>query len=1119
MKSTLFTRPANFFLVLVLFPLVVFSQRINDRAPEIKVPVSSELFRYASYPVSNFTGVPDIQVPLYELNFSDFDLPISLSYHGSGHKVDDIASWVGLGWSLQAGGVITRIVNGAPDEELSAGIFRNPIKTSADVAQLSDEQAQIYFEDVLRRKIDTEPDAFYYNFLGMSGKFFLDPEDGVQTQPKSDFLIEFNNGLFKITDDYGRQFFFHEVGTTRTSGDFPPPYYAASTSWHLTKIISADKKDTIEFSYIKEMAEAIKTVDYSMEVGRLAQIIQDIAPTGNREDAGIANVPTYSVYYAEMWNSFLSRITFSGGYIEFLSTRDRSDHGMRRLHTINVAKGGEVIKHIDFETGYFFSDQGYNLHSSPKDRYRLKLSKVNIYGTSFADGPQRYSFEYDEQYKLPPRLNCGVDWWGYSNGKIHNETLVPLPENGQSYEYTDPEHRLKAVTVPGILRQLADRNPNVNHMKAYQLKRIVYPTGGYADFEFEPNRRSRSKQVPKQVTLAYAIGMKENNSPSVVEFVAPMGANRATFQMSLQPWTDQTQPYIELWNLTTNRRLSRDFVYPGEQTFVTTTISLKPGDRYRVIANINKNERDPNDDPDRRVIANIYYMSSEMQTLTEYGPGLRIRSISSYSDRNVLASREEYRYGKDESGFAEPRFFDYIFDLKTYVQKYYFVYWAIGDKPGGQGGGSTLVVLGRPIFDHYSEGNLVSYPFVTRYVHGSNGESHKTVYEYSFQKDEQYEYGIPESASLVSNFWRNGKLLKKTVYKQHADGRYEIVREKINRYVEKTFGEYHGLRVRRNHIAKGVTWFQKDASFYFTWFDYYFKSGIRKLISSQERTYVNGLESTNVITDYDYLNDGNLIPRVTTTVSSSDRYQTIYTTYPKDYLRGTPWLDKMASGNMLRYPVERIHYVGGGTSDPTVISGKLERYDDAGRGLVNQSYILDLNRALPMSQFKISNSRSSGLPDLANIDSYDPDDSYRLTSSVNSRDVHGNPNEIRVLSGTTVLIWSYSGQYPIAKIENASYDEVKQGLNDPSGTFLSQLSGKTEPSAADFTRLNNLRGHSGMLKAQITTYTYKPLVGMTSMTDPRGVTEYYQYDGFQRLKDVLDFDKNVLQNYRYHYRP
>ena len=54
--------------------------------------------------------------------------------------------------------------------------------------------------------------------------------------------------------------------------------------------------------------------------------------------------------------------------------------------------------------------------------------------------------------------------------------------------------------------------------------------------------------------------------------------------------------------------------------------------------------------------------------------------------------------------------------------------------------------------------------------------------------------------------------------------------------------------------------------------------------------------------------------------------------------------------------------------------------------------------------------------------------------------------------------------------------------------------------------------------AQMTTYTYRPLVGMTSMTDAKGLTTYYGYDGFQRLKTIKDREGNILKNYNYHYK-
>ncbi|MNX98357.1 hypothetical protein D3C86_1307640 [compost metagenome] len=55
-------------------------------------------------------------------------------------------------------------------------------------------------------------------------------------------------------------------------------------------------------------------------------------------------------------------------------------------------------------------------------------------------------------------------------------------------------------------------------------------------------------------------------------------------------------------------------------------------------------------------------------------------------------------------------------------------------------------------------------------------------------------------------------------------------------------------------------------------------------------------------------------------------------------------------------------------------------------------------------------------------------------------------------------------------------------------------------------------------KAMVSSYTYKPLVGMTSKTDPRGIKETYTYDGMQRLQAILDHLNNVTKSVDYHYR-
>ena len=54
--------------------------------------------------------------------------------------------------------------------------------------------------------------------------------------------------------------------------------------------------------------------------------------------------------------------------------------------------------------------------------------------------------------------------------------------------------------------------------------------------------------------------------------------------------------------------------------------------------------------------------------------------------------------------------------------------------------------------------------------------------------------------------------------------------------------------------------------------------------------------------------------------------------------------------------------------------------------------------------------------------------------------------------------------------------------------------------------------------AFIKTYTYDPLVGVTSITDPKGDTVYYTYDGLGRLQYVKDAQGKLLTDYQYHYK-
>ncbi len=101
-------------LALVLFnPSLILAQQETKITPPS--PEAASLAQYAEIPVSTYTGVANIDIPIYTIRARDIELPISISYHASGIKITQEASSVGLGWSLNAGGIISRNIMNQDD--------------------------------------------------------------------------------------------------------------------------------------------------------------------------------------------------------------------------------------------------------------------------------------------------------------------------------------------------------------------------------------------------------------------------------------------------------------------------------------------------------------------------------------------------------------------------------------------------------------------------------------------------------------------------------------------------------------------------------------------------------------------------------------------------------------------------------------------------------------------------------------------------------------------------------------------------------------------------------------------------------------------------------------------
>jgi len=206
--------------------------------------------------------------------------------------------------------------------------------------------------------------------------------------------------------------------------------------------------------------------------------------------------------------------------------------------------------------------------------------------------------------------------------------------------------------------------------------------------------------------------------------------------------------------------------------------------------------------------------------------------------------------------------------------------------------------------------------------------------------------------------------------------------------------------------------------------------------------------------------------------------------------------------------------------DNKAVGGKIFEYGSfPGGGAVGNIYKpgmeLSLNTDAP-----VANCQQIHLDDQNNL-VYDSRYTPRL--NYDNYSTKGNPLEIfKENDMHTAYIWDYNDTYPVIKAENVSFSVLNNAVNAATGSLGNLLYGigdmTTVPQKEAWKTFNtNLRSYEGLSNAMVTTYTYKPLVGLTSSTDPNGIPTYYEYDAFGRLIIVRDIDNNIVKNYDYHY--
>jgi len=1067
---------------------------IDHSLPKIESPSPSvaALMRFEEIPVSNYTGIPDISIPIYSIDSrsKDISVDIALKYHPSAIAVDEVASATGLGWSLFAGGSISRTVRGYPDEWYNAksqfitakvGIYRDELGTTernryyefipVTGNQMTGTQLTYFdrhlWESKEKGKFDNEHDLYQFNFMGHTGRFIIK-----KTSPTQYSIVRLDNDnaisvqyfagststpYFIVYDDKGYEFRFDIRETTQQSAGSVTRYLDQSiveslssgnvdyiSSFHLSKIFRNNLL-LVEFTYNTDseiMNENTTTVNntinsnfsnsssvYSL-VTNCPGELSKFAPLFNGSTSS-RNVKTKKIKKIDIVGKSKIYFTYENGRTDTNLSGDPV-----RLKKIEIKNGNDVA---------FKEFELYYSTSTVSTRKRMLLQKV----TERAAG-STLALSYELTYAPNSGVNLNKDYWGY--------------------------HTVDNPFYP--------KEPHPSACKTEVLQKMTLPTGGAVVFGFEANTYS---YIGADAVTDFSDNFDYWLHDDDYKYFSSNGGTtsyqnlKLSTQNQLMKWTgtfNSSNAFVKLYKIVNG-------VYVEVPSVTGTEIVIQAGAQYAMnFTNFTTGTLAS------ATIAIEYREVNINHSQFKYGGGLRIKRIGHFEDASVSA---QY-YDIPNAGQPQP--------LKQKAYNYNFF--------TNQNKTSGSLSFGKPVFEYYkSEEAFIDCqsPYVTPYsytttttfnnlfplrTHGSDvGYQNVTVSEtgngtslYTYRSpidhpEDPETYNVPDLFRPSKN---KDYLRGQVTEEVHRNAAGDILKRINYDYTTTESEELTGLAIRGsscpysylyqnyenyiNHVFNANYWCW-NAITYLTPLELYEAFGWTRISSKITAEYFDG--STQPLTTSETFSFNPLNKKLEThivTNSSNEVFKTNYT-----YLAGD---------------IQQV-----------------DSYKD--NILLSQSYI-QYSNSWTTNNFKLP----------ANIQTAKGGLNLETRLQYNRYDAIGNPEEIQQANGTKICyIWGYNNAYPVAKIENISYAAIPTALI----TAIQNASNAVNYNeSAMLTALNNLRINTALAQAMVTTMTYKPLVGISSATDPKGDKITYLYDGLGRLEYVKDKDNNLLSENQYYYR-
>ena len=1038
---------------------------VVPRSPDV-----AALEKYVWQPVSHATGTLNVEVPLFRIPLAPgAGLDLSLSYHASGVRVNDLPGCAGTGWALNAGGCISREIRGQRDETMHSGFYRfikaHPGHTFPERIDLLSDSALI--DSIDRGIVDPEPDLFCLTLPGRSLHFFLGSDGEFHTIPQSDIRIDSSplgslngTGTWRVTDGHGNRWIFGGPGATETSYDQRQRPYP--TAWKLTSVLSSSGQVLATLSYTETETSPpgyYRNV-YRAENPALYLCLASSAKSDLDSHFGLRTIHAQEVFLTRR----LSSIHVPGlGDVTLRWMKEPNKYSCQLVDSIRL-------------TGVTGSTAWYAL-SYQGTAWRPFLKDITRGGTGAPTETYR-SFGYYPG--LPLQHSYAQDLWGFYNGKDNHSLFADSWGHIDNGIDNNADRRVGEAPWTG------------------SLKTVQLPAGGRTEITYGHNMTWTTDTALHAVsmrdsvradTIGTAYGApfrvcEYSRTNATLTFAVP-GHGRWEADFTLENATEGT---VVFSGSASGIRNSNDLLpsfYTAENypVFSYATSAEVPAGWY--VWKVTLRWTDLPGDVSWLYPASVSYTyygnSATGQRHEAVTGGIRVEKVAVYDADSSLVEERQYNYLRDNgqsSGVSAP-----APEFKRGL---------IEEVMLNDPGVLTLVRFYTGV-DEYHEDNISRYRGSAAYYTQVTEETRTPVDTFLTV----YRYTLPEiqAATQLTPLWVDPTAVPylteecagslpagMTAMERTADGADRPLLKKTTAHsIERTGPGVHALTAVSlvNLFDRGGDEHGWDSRIQLSTYPLTSMRVLPVRERAMELFYREGggtPDSLVTVTVTEYGNPGHVSPTAREVFMESDsaaarRLRTEWR-YACDF-PSDPGCAAMLERNIISVPVE---------TRESRLSGTVTRKDTYGVFAISGAGGNDTIVAPSLTRTWRGSSPAAG-----------------RTLRYLHYDRRGNPLEA-VLNGSArrMWLWSYAGRLPVAEIEPGGTAEsaVRSAVSSVLGATPGELSLQEVPDTAAL--------RSGALQAAlpgclVTTLTHDPAGGMSSLTAPSSETSAWTYDGLGRL--------------------